>query len=128
MGPPDADTREAIMTQPSTTPRRTPMTCRAISRRTAEYLAYAPALAGGYVAVDGPRIQRIDASWYRELREVEGNPDASESRREDARRELEQYHQLPRSGDYARIAPKGHGDDHVLVVPADHPIAQHGYA
>lgn len=104
------------------------MAVKAISQRTAEYLGYAPAVAGGYVAVNGPRIERIEGSWYREMKGDAEDPDTPIERREEIKQQLEQYHRLPQSGDYARIAPQGYGGDLVLVVPADHPIAQHGYA
>lgn len=103
------------------------MACKAITRRTAEWIGYAAMVAGGYITVDGPRIERISRDEYRAIREDAEN-DTVRWRREDARRLAAAYHKLP-SGDYARVLPYRSWDaDFVMVVPADHPLAQHGYS
>jgi len=103
------------------------MQCKAISRRKAEWIGMAAAVAGGYVAVDGPRIGRLNHHEYRALLEDACN-DMVAWRREQTLAELAQYHQLAR-GDYARVLPYQSPDaDLVLVVPADHPLAEEGYS
>lgn len=102
------------------------MACKAITRRTAEWIGNAAAVLGGYIAVDGPRIERISRDEYRAIREDAEN-DTARRRRKDARRLAAAYHELP-GGDYARVLPYRSGDaDLVMVVPADHPLAEHGY-
>src|SRR5690606_3263402 len=103
------------------------LTCRAITLRMAEWIANAVAVIGGYVAVDGPRIGRLNHHEYRALREDAFN-DMVAWRREQTLAELAQYHQLAR-GDYARVLPYQSPDaDLVMVVPADHPLAEEGYS
>lgn len=100
---------------------------RAITQRQAEHIGMAAAMAGGYVAVDGPRVERIDRDAYRAIVEDAEN-DAVRWRREDARRLAAAYHELP-SGDYVRIVSPGGCHDHlILVIPPDNPLAEYGYA
>ena len=103
------------------------MACKAITRGTAQWIGWAAMAAGGYIAVDGPRIERISRDEYRAIREDAEN-DTVRWRKADARRLAAAYHELP-SGDYARVLPCRSWDaDLVMVVPADHPLAQHGYS
>jgi len=103
------------------------LACRAITQRQAEHIGMAAAVAGGYVAVDGPRVERIDRDAYRAIVEDAEN-DAVRWRREDARRLAAAYHKLP-SGDYVRIvSPGGYHDHLILVIPPDDPLARYGYA
>ena len=103
------------------------MACRAITRLQAEHLGMAAAMAGGYVAVDGPRVELIDRYAYRAIVE-DAETDDVRWRREDARRLAAAYHELP-SGKYARIVSPGGYDDHlILVIPPDDPLAKYGYA
>ena len=102
------------------------MVCRAITRRKAEWIGNAAAVLGGYIAVDGPRIERISHDEYRAIRE-DASDDMVAWRREQTLAEVAQYHRLA-SGDYARILPYQSWDaDLVMVVPADHPLAKEGY-
>src|SRR5690606_21296529 len=115
----DTTTTEAEMTMT--------MACRAITQRQAEHIGMAAAMAGGYVAVNGPRAERMDRDAYRALREDAEN-DAVRWRREDARRLAAAYHELP-SGEYVRIVSHGGYHDHlILVIPPDDPLAEYGYA
>jgi len=102
-------------------------TSKAITRRKAEWIGYAAMVAGGYIAVDGPRIERISRDAYRAIREDAEN-ETVRWRKADARRLAAAYHELP-GGDYARVLPYRSWDaDFVMVVPADHPLAKHGYS
>lgn len=102
------------------------MACRAITRRKAEWIGNAAAVLGGYIAVDGPRIERISHDEYCAIRE-DAFDDMVSWRREQKLAEVAQYHQLA-SGDYARVLPYRSWDaDLVMVVPADHPLAEEGY-
>ena len=103
------------------------MACKAVTRRKAQWIGWAAMAAGGYIAVDGPRLERIGRDAYRAIVE-DAEHDAVRWRREHARRLAAAYHELP-GGDYARVLPYRSWDaDLVMVVPAGHPLAQHGYS
>lgn len=102
------------------------MMCKAITKRQAEYIGGAAAFVGGYVAVNGPYVERIDRDAYRAIVE-DAEDDTVEWRRENARQLAASYHKLP-SGDYVRVVSNGsHDDYYLLVVPSDHPLTKYGF-
>jgi hypothetical protein len=99
------------------------MTYRGITQRTAEWIGMAASVAGGYVAVDGPRIVRTPYAEIREMRERwydDPNPEIGEILERTGR------HQL-RGGDYVGISDCDSIGDLILCVPATVVLASKGY-
>lgn len=101
------------------------MIYRAISLRKAQWIGNAATVLGGYVAVDGPRVERITSEEHRDLLD-----DADEGLYASAE-DVRGWHRLAGSGDYVRAVtdPSHQGRDTLLImrVPADHPLGTEGF-
>lgn len=101
---------------------------RAISRKDAEWIGNAAAVAGGYVAIDGPRINRISAKTYAERRDEIERGYASGLNEDYVREEeadLSRYRHVLQGGDRAAVSQSG---DYVLRVPTNGPLSHMGYS
>jgi hypothetical protein len=104
------------------------MSYRGITQKTAEWIGMAASVAGGYIAVDGPRLRRTSAA---DVQQMQSMVDASRDRGFDEPDLLDEIARLTRhdihGGDYCVIGDEG--DDHlILVVPAGGPLATEGYS
>lgn len=102
---------------------------RAITRQQAEYLGMSASVAGGYVAVNGPRIDRMSRAEYERISaEVEriGNDGCSDQQYADEQMDLlRSYRHTLRGGDRAAVSASG--DRLVLRAPADARMAEMGW-
>lgn len=103
------------------------MSYRAISQEQANWIGNAASAAGGYVAVDGPRIARMPASHYSDLTdEIERCYNAGLDAEYRSGREAERakYRHKLQGGDHAAVSERG---DYVLRVPEGGPLHDMGY-
>jgi hypothetical protein len=107
------------------------MSYRGITQRTAEWIGMAASVAGGYVAVNGPRIERIDAETIKKIDKMIDHWSRQGCEVDDMERDraetLAGTHSL-QGGDYSRVIPDGGCGHYVLCVPAGGPLADEGYS
>lgn len=104
-------------------------TLRVVSHSFAKWAAGAPSVAGGYIALDGPRIERIGKAEYDAMIDEAYGEHAHGDWVTELRSDCAEYvHSMP-GGDRVRIAHDhyaGHGL--VMRVPSDSGFARDGYA
>jgi hypothetical protein len=102
---------------------------RVITRKQAENLGMAASVAGGYVAINGPRIDRISRDEYARIQgEVEriSTDGCSDQQYADEQSSLlRSYRHALRGGDHAAISAAG--DGLLLKAPADMRMAEMGW-
>jgi hypothetical protein len=100
------------------------MSYRGIGKNEAGNIGMAASVAGGYVAVDGPRLHRIKKNEMKQWR------DGAEVNGQDTS-DLDAMHKL-QSGDYVGVCdPNEHysGNTYlILCVPAGGPLAEEGFS